>query len=380
MDSPLGSGGRGSRLLGYAVRALAGRARPLAARRAAVGAAARTPLGVPMHWAARPTPTAGGFASAAAVVGVAGRRRRAALAVLGLRVVEWLPGLRLGRGARQPRRRSRALARSDDPRIRYVEPVIARPRRPRPQRPADLAARPGDRRAVGVAVPRRRRRPGAEPGAAATRASSSGVVDSGVARRSRPEGEDRRDVLGQDDPRSAVDVLGHGTFVSSIIAARNDDGFGLAGFCGACRLAVYKAVPLNDVQVAEGIRTLTDAHVRVINLSIVLNSPSQAVADAIAYATAAGVLVVARERERRRSRRSHYPASLLQPAAAPPSTGLAVGASDRERQARVRSRTRASSSRCSRRGRSTRAARAASSARSPGRDRLRGERRAATCS
>ncbi len=73
---------------------------------------------------------------------------------------------------------------------------------------------------------------------------------------------------------SAADVLGHGTFVSSIIAARNDDGFGMAGFCGACRLAVYKAVPVNDVQVAEGIRTLTDAHVRIINLSIVLDSPS----------------------------------------------------------------------------------------------------------
>src|SRR5215475_13916394 len=68
---------------------------------------------------------------------------------------------------------------------------------------------------------------------------------------------------------SADDVVGHGTFVSSVIGAANDDGIGLAGFCGACRLAVYKAIPLNDVQIAVGIQRLTDAHVRIINLSLV---------------------------------------------------------------------------------------------------------------
>src|SRR4029077_7784711 len=136
------------------------------------------------------------------------------------------------------------------------------------------------------------------------------VVDSGVTVVPDLKGKIAETFWDKSIHSSAADVLGHGTFVSSIIPARNDAAFGMGGFCGACRLAVYKAVPVNDVQVAEGIRTLTDAHVRVINLSIVLTSPSQAVADAVAYAAAAGVLVVGAAGNDGATGIS-YPASLL---------------------------------------------------------------------
>ena len=59
------------------------------------------------------------------------------------------------------------------------------------------------------------------------------------------------------------------------------------------QLAVYKATPSTDVEIAAGIVRLTDAHVRIINLSVVLPTPSPAIVDALDYATAAGVLVVA---------------------------------------------------------------------------------------
>src|SRR5262249_17214912 len=126
---------------------------------------------------------------------------------------------------------------------------------------------------------------------------------------------------------SADDVVGHGTFVSSVIGAANDDGIGLAGFCGACRLAVYKAIPLTDVQIATGIQRLTDAHVRIINLSLVEPTASQDIVDAINYALAAGVLVIGASGNEGQGT-VDFPASVVQPANGAASGGIAVGASD----------------------------------------------------
>ena len=170
------------------------------------------------------------------------------------------------------RRRLAALARTADPRIRYVEPIVAAQAAHSPQRPADLRDRPGDRRALRVAVPA----VGADQALNLAKGDPSmlvGVVDSGISAVPDLAGKIAETFWDKTVQPLGDDVIGHGTFVSSIIASRNDDGFGLAGFCGACRLAVYKASPLTDVQVAEGIRTLTDAHVRIINLSIVLEQP-----------------------------------------------------------------------------------------------------------
>ena len=187
------------------------------------------------------------------------------------------------------------LPRSDaagDPRIRYVEPVrIAQPAHVRND-PLTYEIDPG----TGAPYEWQFHAVGADQALNLGRGDPGilvGVLDSGITAVPDLAGKIAETFWDKAATTSGGDVLGHGTFVSSIIASRNDDGFGLAGFCGACRLAVYKAPPLTDVQVAEGIRTLTDAHVRVINLSIVLDEPSQAVTDALNYATAAGVLVVA---------------------------------------------------------------------------------------
>ena len=189
-----------------------------------------------------------------------------------------------------------------------------------------------------------------------------GVVDSGISAVPDLAGKVAETFWDSSVTKSGIDALGHGTFVASIIAARNDDGFGLAGFCGACRLAIYKASPLTDVQVAEGIRTLTDAHVRVINLSIVLDSSSQAVIDAIDYATAAGVLVVAASGNEGTDT-IDFPASYVQPPDGTAASGIAVGASDRAGR-RASFSNAAPGSRWSPRGPSTRTAGRASSARS----------------
>ena len=66
----------------------------------------------------------------------------------------------------------------------------------------------------------------------------------------------------------AQDTDGHGTFVASIIAAPNDDSYGLAGYCGACRIIPFRVVNLYSFEVAAAIRKLVDEHVRIINLSL----------------------------------------------------------------------------------------------------------------
>src|SRR5207248_8800136 len=94
---------------------------------------------------------------------------------------------------------------------------------------------------------------------------------------------------------------------------------------GACRLAVYKTDPLDDVGIAAGIERLTDAHVRVINLSVVLAAASHGIVDALNYASAAGVLVVAASGNK-------GVGTLDFPASALPAGGLAVGGSDAKGQ------------------------------------------------
>jgi subtilisin family serine protease len=154
-----------------------------------------------------------------------------------------------------------------------------------------------------------------------------GVVDSGVTPVPDLAGKIAQTLWDPAVAKSAADTTGHGTFVSSILAARDDDGFGLAGFCGACRIAVYRAVPLTGAQVAEGIRALTDAHVRIINLSVVLDAPSQDVIDALRYASAAGVLVVAAAGNDG-GISIDFPASYVQQPGGVASTGIVVGATD----------------------------------------------------
>jgi serine protease len=281
-----------------------------------------------MTWAAGAPPApVTAFRRGRAVIGVGpavdGRRLAGALRV---RVVEWLPALRLVEVSGPPARLA-ALTHDRDGRIRYVEPLVAGQTAHVRNDPLTYQVDPS----TGAPYEWQFHAIGADQALNLARGDPKllvGVVDSGISSVPDLTGKVAETFWDKTVNRSAVDVIGHGTFVSSLIASRNDDGFGLAGFCGACRLAVYKASPLTDVQVAEGIRTLTDAHVRIINLSIVLNSPSQAVTDALTYATNAGVLVVAATGNEGAST-IDFPASSIQQPNGAASAGLAVGASDR---------------------------------------------------
>jgi subtilisin family serine protease len=133
------------------------------------------------------------------------------------------------------------------------------------------------------------------------------IIDSGVDT-SHPELADK--VL--EPPKSfvggsgAVDTLGHGTFVAGIIAARIDNGIGIAGLAPSAQLLVAKVVNRShsipvDAEAA-AIRWAVDHGARVINMSFGgIRDPldpdrdtySRLEADAISYAVTNGVVVVA---------------------------------------------------------------------------------------
>jgi subtilisin family serine protease len=155
-----------------------------------------------------------------------------------------------------------------------------------------------------------------------------GVVDSGVG--------DVPDLTGKVDARwyfsgqetGGDDTEGHGTAVSSLIAANDDDGFGMAGFGGATHIISFRDDILSDTSIAIAIDKLDSLGVRVINLSLGGPNPTAPVlADSLHKAMADGVLVVAAAGNNFAQTVS-YPASDLQPPGGGQSYGLAVGASN----------------------------------------------------
>ena len=113
------------------------------------------------------------------------------------------------------------------------------------------------------------------------------------------------------EPKSFVggsprDSLGHGTFVSGLIAAGMDNGIGIAGLAPSAQLLVAKVVtPSRTIPIeaeARAIRWAVDQGAQVINMSLGgIRNPidpsrdtySRLEADAIAYAVSNGVVVVA---------------------------------------------------------------------------------------
>ena len=103
-----------------------------------------------------------------------------------------------------------------------------------------------------------------------------------------------------------VDSLGHGTFVSGLIAAGVDNGVGIAGLAPYAKLLVAKVVTKSRTipveAEAEAIRWAVDNGARVINMSLGgVRDPldpdrdtySRLEADAVAYAVSNGAVVVA---------------------------------------------------------------------------------------
>ncbi len=126
---------------------------------------------------------------------------------------------------------------------------------------------------------------------------------------------------------NAMDDNGHGTHVAGIIGANGNNNQGIAGISWGARLLPIKVLDNTGVgtysQVAEGIIYATDNGARVINLSLGGPSPSQVLANAVQYAQARGVLVVAAVGDSA-AQGVYYPAAL-------PDV-IAVGATDSHNQ------------------------------------------------
>jgi subtilisin family serine protease len=103
------------------------------------------------------------------------------------------------------------------------------------------------------------------------------------------------DFAGKDaDP---TDGHGHGTSIAGVIAARGNNGIGIAGVAYRAKLMIVEVLGANGsgsvYDVAKGIRYATANGAQVINLSMAGPDTAPELEAAIADATAAGVLVVA---------------------------------------------------------------------------------------
>ncbi|MFN8490262.1 MAG: S8 family serine peptidase [Caldilineaceae bacterium] len=124
------------------------------------------------------------------------------------------------------------------------------------------------------------------------------VLDTGLAK-AHPEFAGRilpgYDFVNDDD--DPEDDYGHGTHVAGIAAATINNDIGMAGICGGCSILPVKV--LNDHNagtwsgVAEGILYAVDHHANVIVLSLGSKTKSKIIEDAVNYASAHNVLIVA---------------------------------------------------------------------------------------
>jgi subtilisin family serine protease len=160
------------------------------------------------------------------------------------------------------------------------------------------------------------------------------VIDSG-ADLSAPDIADKRpqtwSILSHS--RRVRDVLGHGTFVSSLAAGSVDNGVGISGFGGDASLLVVQAIDpdgyLTDVDEAAAIVYAVKHGAKIINLSVGGEETSALERRAIRYAARRGALIVAAAgNEHQYGDPVEYPAALLQPVGSRGrgGLGLAVGA------------------------------------------------------
>ena len=99
-----------------------------------------------------------------------------------------------------------------------------------------------------------------------------------------------------DGSGSTADTNGHGTAVASVIAARTDNGIGIAGVCGRCTIMPVRVFDASGsastAAVAAGITWAVDHGADVVNLSLSGSQDSPVLDNAIAYATGHDVTVV----------------------------------------------------------------------------------------
>ena len=98
-------------------------------------------------------------------------------------------------------------------------------------------------------------------------------------------------------PADLLDADGHGTHVAGIAAAITNNDIGVAGVSWGARILPVKVLNAagngSFADVAAGIVWATDHGAQVINLSLGGSSPSSVLEDAVNYAYAKGVTLVA---------------------------------------------------------------------------------------
>lgn len=139
----------------------------------------------------------------------------------------------------------------------------------------------------------------AGPTTAATRPLVA-IIDTGIDPRQADVAGSTRVDLGWnfvDDNADTMDDHGHGTHVGGTVASRINNIYSVAGVAPESQLIPYKVCDSSGSctfdAVAAAIVRAADAGARVINLSLGGSSTSQAVEDAMAYAAARGVIIVA---------------------------------------------------------------------------------------
>src|SRR5436190_4530322 len=163
-----------------------------------------------------------------------------------------------------------------------------------------------------------------------------GMVDTGVDA-SHPEiGPKLNAAVDQDNDDNlpgGTDTVGHGTHVSSLACAATNDGQGMAGAGGNCRLVVERS-DLTDSSIAGSIVDATNRGSQAVNLSLGDaggRPPVDAFVSAIDYAIAHGCVVVTAAADDTLTDQGQ-PASLVQPAGTGPdlnaNRGLSVTSAD----------------------------------------------------
>lgn len=92
------------------------------------------------------------------------------------------------------------------------------------------------------------------------------------------------------------DTVGHGTHVASVIAARGNNGAGIAGYCWSCRLMPVRITADGSAtgqQIAAGIYWAVDHGARIITIGLNSGFESFDESAAVRYAHDKGVLVIA---------------------------------------------------------------------------------------
>ena len=99
-----------------------------------------------------------------------------------------------------------------------------------------------------------------------------------------------------DKNNNPMDLNGHGTHCAGIIGARGNDGIGITGVCWEIQIMAVKALDATGggyvADIVAGIRFAVDNGAHIINASFA-GSESKTIRDAVLYAQAAGVIIVA---------------------------------------------------------------------------------------